>query len=191
MSIKAGGVAATYPSGGVVGSLFKGKAVNCYFSGTLDGRYQSDLSLGGVAGVAYLGEIDKCYATGHIYGYGNKASVGGIVGNLYGTVTNSYSNTEIVSVSSRYVGGMTGYVRNWKDDAGNVCESVIKNCYSAGLVDAETYQYNPETERRESLGTIMEGANPKVDHRRADIGHRSQGLRRQRMDLHCRCLSAP
>lgn len=163
VSIKAGGVAATYPSGGVVGSLFKGKAVNCYFSGTLDGRYQSDLSLGGVAGVAYLGEIDKCYATGHIYGYGNKASVGGIVGNLYGTVTNSYSNTEIVSVSSRYVGGMTGYVRNWKDDAGNVCESVIKNCYSAGLVDAETYQYNPEKERRESLGTIMEGANPKVE----------------------------
>ena len=95
--------------------------------------------------------------------YGNKASVGGIVGNLYGTVTNSYSNTEIVSVSSRYVGGMTGYVRNWKDDAGNVCESVIKNCYSAGLVDAETYQYNPEKERRESLGTIMEGANPKVE----------------------------
>ena len=163
VSIKAGGVTDTYPSGGVVGSLYQGKAENCYFSGTLDGRYQSNLSLGGVAGVCYLGSIEKCYATGTVYGYGNQAAVGGIVGNLYGTLSNSYSNVEVISVSSRYAGGMTGYVRNWKDKAGNVCESVIKSCYSAGKVEAETYQYKPETERRESLGTIMDGANPTVE----------------------------
>ncbi len=162
VSIKAGGVTDTYPSGGVFGSIFGGKAVNCYFSGTLDGRYTSNLSLGGVAGVCYKGTIEKCYATGTVYGYGNTAAVGGVVGNLYGTVENSYSNVEIISVSSRYVGGITGYVRNWKD-GDNTCESAVKSCYSAGSVSAETYQYKPETERRETLGTIMEGANPTIE----------------------------
>lgn len=163
VSIKAGGVTDTYPSGGVVGSLYKGKAEYCYFSGTLDGRYQSNLSLGGVAGVCYQGSIDRCYATGTIYGYNNQAAVGGVVGNLYGSVTNSYSNTVIVSASSRYAGGITGYVRNWKDADGNLCESTIKSCYAAGTLDAETYQYNPATERRETLGTIMEGAKPVIE----------------------------
>ncbi len=159
VSIKAGGVTDTYPSGGVIGSLFGGKAVNCYFSGTLDGRYQSNLSLGGVAGVCYKGTIEKCYATGTIYGYGNQATVGGVAGNLYGSIENCYSNTVITSVSSRYVGGLTGYVRSWKD-GDNECQSSLKSSYSASVVDAETYQYKPETERREILGTVMDGATP-------------------------------
>lgn len=163
VSIRAGGVTDTYPSGGVVASLYNGNAENCYFSGTLDGRYQSNLSLGGVAGVCYHGTISKCFATGTIYGYNNQAAVGGVVGNLYGTVTDSYSNTEIVSPSSRYAGGITGYVRNWKDNAGNEFESTVKNSYAAGSLQAETYQYDTATERRETLGTIMEGAKPTIE----------------------------
>lgn len=163
VSIKAGGVTDTYPSGGVVGSLYMGKAEKCYFSGTLDGRYTSNLSLGGVAGVCYQGSIDKCYATGSVYGYGNQAAVGGVVGNLYGSVTDSYSNVELISAASRYAGGITGYVRNWKNAAGAACESAVKSSYAAGNVQAETYQYKPETERREILGTVMDGANPTLE----------------------------
>lgn len=163
VSIKAGGVTDTYPSGGVVGSLYMGHAEKCYFSGSLDGRYTSNLSLGGVAGVCYQGSVNKCYATGTVYGYGNQAAVGGVVGNLYGSITDSYSNVEIVSSSSRYAGGITGYVRNWKNAAGTLLESSIKSCYAAGNVQAETYQYKPETERREILGTVMDGANPTLE----------------------------
>lgn len=161
--IRAGGVAETYPSGGVVGSLYKGKAENCYFSGTMDGRYQSNLSIGGVAGVCFLGTIDRCYATGSVYGWDTKAAVGGIVGNLYGTVTNSYSNSVVISAASRYSGGIAGYVRYYKDNDGVITESAIKNCYTAGTLSAETYQYKPETERREVIGTIIEGANPTIE----------------------------
>ena len=163
VNIKAGGVAATYPSGGVVGSLYMGHAEKCYFSGTLDGRYTSDLSLGGVAGVCYQGSLSKCYATGTVYGYGNQAAVGGVVGNLYGDVTDCYSNVEIISASSRYAGGITGYVRNWKNAAETLRESSVKSSYAAGNVQAETYQYKPETERREILGTVMDGANPTLE----------------------------
>lgn len=161
--VRAGGVTETYPSGGVVGSLYKGKAENCYFSGTVDGRYQSNLSIGGVAGTCFLGSIDRCYATGSVYGWDTKAAVGGVVGNLYGTVTNSYSNSVVISASSRYSGGIAGYVRFYKDNDGVITESAIKNCYTAGTLVAETYQYNPETERREVIGTILEGANPTIE----------------------------
>ena len=161
--IKAGGVAETYPSGGVVGSLFNGKAEDCYFSGTVDGRYTSNLSVGGVAGVCYQGSINRCFATGSVYGYDTKAAVGGIVGNLYGPVTNSYSNCVVISSASRYAGGLVGYLRSWKDNDGNTFESSIKECYAAGTLDAETYQYDTATERREVIGKIMEGAKPTIE----------------------------
>lgn len=163
VSIKAGGVSATYPSGGVVGSLYKGSAESCYFSGVVDGRYQNDLSIGGIAGVCYQGSIERCFSTGTLYGYYTAPAVGGIVGNLYGSVVNCYSTCNVSSPASRYTGGITGYIRSWKDNAGNAFESTVKNCYTAAFIDAEDYQYDPTTERRETIGKVMDGANPTLE----------------------------
>lgn len=163
VDIKAGGVSDTYPSGGVVGSLYGGKAVNCHYTGTLDGRYHTNLVLGGVAGTCYKGAIDQCFASGVVLGYSSKAVVGGVVGMLYGPLTNSYSNCVVTSISSKYAGGLVGEALNYTDSLGNNAESAIRNCYSASVVGAETYQYDKDNERRELIGTIPEGSNPTVE----------------------------
>lgn len=161
--ILAGGLGDMYPSGGVVGSLYGGKAVNCYSSAIVNGQTVSNLALGGVAGVCYKGSIEKCFNAGDVLAYNNGAAVGGVVGVLYGTLTDSYNTGSVSGYSSRMSGGITGSVRYWTDDFGTVCQSVIKSCYTAGTHTAETYQYNPETERRETLGQVFEGANPTVE----------------------------
>ena len=156
----------TYPSGGVVGSLYHASAKNCYFSGVVNSQkyYGSNLYLGGIAGTCYNGSIDNCFSVGTIVGVDTKSAIGGIVGCLYGNVTNSYSSGRVQDISSRYTGGITGYVRALKDGSGNqIQQSSVKNCYTSTAVSAETYMYKPEEEVRESLGTIEEGTSPVIE----------------------------
>lgn len=163
VSIRAGGLSDQSPAGGVVGSLYMGKAENCYFSGTVDGTLRSNLTIGGVAGVCYKGEVNKCFSAGSVYGYNSGALVGGVVGALFGDLSNCYSNGRVISVSSKFCGGIVGKLDAYTDSNNKTLQSSVKNCYSANYVDAETYQYKKETERREVFGTIVEGTTPVIE----------------------------
>lgn len=164
-TIYAGGLAATYPSGGVMGELYKdAKAVNCSFSGTLDGsKITEDLFLGGITGMCYIGNISKCFNTGTIKGSGSQTAVGGVVGAIVGSMDNCYNTGFVYSPASRRAGGITGLVSTYTDANGSPVEAVIKDCYSAGTLNAETYQYDPNKEVRETLGTIDAGSVPVIE----------------------------
>jgi len=167
MKIVVGGTVAGYPSGGLVGSIFKGTVTNSYFSGSVDcaSNYAKDQIIGGVAGTAYLATIDKCFSVGSLYGYYSKARVGGVIGNLNGSkLTNCYAVGRVQDNSARATGGITGYVTSYvESNTKVVTESEIKSCYTATQMKAETYQYKPETEVRESLGQIADGSSPTIE----------------------------
>ena len=170
--ITAGSVSSTTPSGGVVGSLYYGNMDNCYFTGTLDGTSVSYLNLGGVAGVCYYGTIDQCFSTGSIEAAGSSAIVGGVVGTLYGYLSNCYSNALITDSSSAYVGGLTGLVYT---------VSVVTTSYSSSFITAGTAAYETETGAGELLGTIDSSASPSIssiyyDSKMTDFGSVSCGL---------------
>lgn len=158
-------VAEGYPSGGLVGSLYKSSARNCYFKGSVDGTSlrSSNQVIGGIAGTCYLGSIDQCFAVGTVSGYDTKAVTGGVVGTLYGSLTNSFAVGRVDDLSSRSTGGIVGYVRKYTDNSGATTQSVVKNCYTATSMTAECYQYDSENEVRESLGSIEEGATPTIE----------------------------
>ena len=161
--ILAGGASASTPSGGVVGSAYIGHISDCYYAGNIAGNYASDLYIGGIAGVLYQGSIKNSFSTGSILATGTNTAVGGIAGGVYGSITDCYSTSTVTSVGSRRAGGICGLVNNYETLDGDTLESVIKNCFTAGQVYAETYQYNPEVEVRETLGTINTGAKPEVE----------------------------
>lgn len=159
--IYAGAVAEGYPSGGVVGQLYNGATLNrCYFSGTLQ-AVVDNCTVGGVAGSVYKGVAENCFNVGNVYGLGTKANVGGVVGMLSGTLKNSYNVGLVQARASRQTGGITGYVSDYSVD-GEQRQAVVESCYSAGQISAETYQYDKNTEVRESLGSIKEGTTPTI-----------------------------
>lgn len=160
-SIFAGTAVEGYPSGGITGQLYyKSTAQRCYFSGSLR-AVSENMSLGGLFGSVYMGSVENCFNAGSVLGTGTNSYVGGIVGYLSGTLRNNYNVGRISDLSSRRTGGITGYVSfNTEDDIDY--QSTIENCYSIGQVIAETYQYNPDTEFRELLGTIDENATPTI-----------------------------
>lgn len=157
-----------YTVGGVVATLYgaSSNAENCYFNGVVDGSQTSGLYVGGVVGQVYRGKVDRCFAMANIAGYDNTACVGGVVGVLAGDLSNSYASGYVRGVSSRYVGGITGAVRSYviaQSTGNDTVQSSVKNCYYAGRLDAEDYLYDTETEVRETLGTIVDGATPTVE----------------------------
>lgn len=158
-------VADGYPSGGLVGSLYKSSARNCYFKGSVDGSslYSGNQVIGGLAGTCFLGSIDQCFAVGTVSGYDSKAVTGGVVGTLYGSLTNSFAVGRVDDLSSRSTGGIVGAVKKYTDGDGVTTQAVVKNCYTATQMTAECYQYDSENEVRESLGTIEEGATPTIE----------------------------
>jgi len=162
--VYAGGKSDEYTAGGVVGTLYgtSSKCLNSYFAGVVDGTAHDNLFVGGIVGQNYRGEIDGCFATASVYGKETKAAVGGVVGMLSGTVTNSYATGYCQDVNCNYVGGIVGCARNTVIDGATV-ESVIKNCYYTGRIDAIDYLYDGENETRETIGQIYEGANPTVE----------------------------
>jgi hypothetical protein len=141
------------PFGGVVGSLYKSSAADCYFTGTVDGFSNSIAeTIGGVAGVTYMGTIERCFATGVLRGYSSDAVQGGLVGHIYDAqISNSYFTGYIYDAASRYTGGLVGRLATVSGS------DVIKNCYSAAEIIAETYQYDTSSEYRETFGTIESG----------------------------------
>lgn len=149
------------PVGGVIGSLFKGTATGCWFSGMVDG-YSLGISVysGGIAGINHLGLVDRCFTAGTVLGTGSGSVNGGIVGFCSGRVTNSYSSGVVDCVSSYYTGGITGRLALADTTSP---EPEVTNCYTTVQLRAEAYQYNPEEEMRETIGRIWTGTNPKVE----------------------------
>lgn len=79
--------------GALVGSLFRGRLVNCYVQG---GEITSvgGGDVGGLVGVSAFGHIANCYATAAVSG---NVSVGGLVGySDSGTITTCYSAGPVV-----------------------------------------------------------------------------------------------
>ena len=89
--------------------------------GVVDGNVSGDRYIGGIAGENY-GTIENSYNTGTVVG---KTYVGGIAGESYGAIENSY-NIGAVS-GGYYVGGVAGY----NNDG-------IKNSYNTGAVSGDT-----------------------------------------------------
>ena len=99
----AGSVSGDVTLGGIVGYLRQGSLVNCHFNGTVSGKGKYT-DVGGIAGKAVEGtSITACSAEGDISGV---LRVGGIVGGLYGNLTNCHFNGT-VSGETR-VGGIAG-----------------------------------------------------------------------------------
>lgn len=161
----AGGADET-PSGGVAAVLYQGAVAEaCYFSGVIDAiHYNStNLQIGGCFGSVVLGTVNACFSTATISAQGSDAAVGGVVGALAGTVTNCYNIGRVMDSSSKYTGGVVGYVTAFKTPDGTLHQTTITNCFSAGQIVAETYGYKPESEQREVIGTVFEQASPTIN----------------------------
>jgi hypothetical protein len=88
---------------------------------------------GGLIGaiIAPHNNVSQSYATGRVTstGTGSPFAMGGLIGRLYGTITDSYATGEVVSPTG-YAGGLIGYAFT-----GDVI-----NCYSSGWVGGGTTQ---------------------------------------------------
>lgn len=154
------------PAGGLTALLYRAKAENCYFSGTVDCQALGSKAMfaGGITGNCYQGEITKCFSVGTILGSNDaQGAAGGLAGMLSGVLTDSYSIGTVQAKASKNVGGLTGAVSSYTDADNGLTQPVVTGCYTASQVFADTYQYNLETEVREALGTIVEGTSPAVD----------------------------
>jgi len=80
-------VAGSYGVGGLVGWNSEGTIETSYATGNVSGAGD----VGGLLGGNYLGPIQNVYATGSTNG---KYAVGGLVGSSYGTVADSFLDTE-------------------------------------------------------------------------------------------------
>lgn len=145
--------------GGIVASLLRGTATNCWFSGTVDG-YSMGKSVyaGGIAGVNQFGVIDGCFAAVMLRGIGSGSVNGGVAGWVSGTVKNSYSTGLVDCINSYYTGGITGRLSAY----GSTNTPEVLNCYTTAQVYAEKYNYDSATEMRETIGKVWPGTKVNV-----------------------------
>lgn len=151
-----GTVTGAATTGGVVGEAYGATVTLSHFSGKL----LAGTTGGGVAGRVVLGTVDACYNVGLLRAQGTEAVLGGVVGSLAGTVSNCYNTGVVANPSSRSTGGIVGQVNKAVNGQGASVESTVSSCYTAGYLEAETYQYDKASECREVIGTIAAGATP-------------------------------
>lgn len=151
------GETAGYPYGGVSGTLHMANAARCYANVYINAnsKYVGSI-IGGVTGSSTLGSIDNCFAVVNLVGYGSESVQGGIVGRIYGTtITDCYSAGRVDGYSSRFSGGIVGWTYDYYGSTLKpITNAVIKNCYTATTMRAETYLYKPDEEYRETLGFV-------------------------------------
>ena len=172
-----------YPSGGVMGYLYKGTATDCYFSGTIDttegGTSGSGEYAGGVVGYNYLGTVERCFATGKIVEAAYNGRIGGVVGYAGGSFKNCYFTGTLTDAKSENVGGIAGYVGVWKSN-GVTYQTEFTNCYAAAQITSDVDDYDTATGCRETLGTVASTASPVVenvyfDNQITNLGSESYG----------------
>ena len=133
LGLEEGSVTSTFTEGnysvaGLVGYVKHNSTVRaCYFVGTVTVRNAGEArsSIGGLAGINE-GTIEACYSGGSIVGEGNEASIGGLIGQNYKPVMNSYSTASVEAEMGNNIeiGGFVGY---------NFGEA-ISVCYATGAV---------------------------------------------------------
>jgi hypothetical protein len=109
----------------IVGGLVGGSAGNVQNCSATGNVAVSNSSGGGLVGIKYQGYIENSYATGRVIvaGSGFQHS-GGLVGQNYGTVQNSYAAGEVIGKTQ--VGGLVGFN-----------EGTVKNSYAIGVVSGD------------------------------------------------------
>lgn len=107
-------------TGALIGSLTRGKVIDCYVKG---GRVSGVSDVGGLVGYAYESSFVNCHAEGDVRG---RASVGGLVGHFRGSLTNCGAEGSVYG--EEYVGGLVGF-----GDAGP-----ISGCHADCRVDANS-----------------------------------------------------
>jgi plastocyanin len=122
-------------TGGLVGVVNGGTVRNCYVSGSVffNQTTQSggDGNVGGLAGYVTntgSGIIENCYAMVNVTGRGYVASIGGLVGQNWGTVRNCYATGNVLgdatmNSTDRKIGGIVG-----------LNGGLVENCYATGNV---------------------------------------------------------
>lgn len=184
MDVIAFAPAETFPAGGLVGSLYYGKAKNSYFSGTVDSQIlgASGMRVGGVSGTCYHGSIENCFSVGQILGNGLNTAAGGLTGALYGSISDSYSSGVVSGWQSSNVGGLSGLVDSYKEEGDEtVFQSSVKGCYTVSQVVSNSYLYDIETGARETIGSVADGAEPTIenvyfDKQYSNYGSKNRGL---------------
>ena len=152
------------PAGGVVSILFQSEAYDCFFSGNVQATFGANMRVGGVAGVCYFGKVIRCFNTGLIQASGTEARVGGIVGASIGEIADCYNVGMVVCGGSKNVGGiigMPGWSTNISD--GLVYQTTLRNCFSAGWVDCNTYLYDKAAATREVIGDFQANGEPTIE----------------------------
>ena len=147
-----GSISGTQSVGGLVGSI-GGTVTNCYSDVTVNIGIVLTNSFGGLSGVLVSdGIINQSYATGNINSLG--PTVGGLVGNTAGLITNSYAIGNVTGTDS--IGGLVGFVAaiatttnsyatgsvNGTDKIGGLIGeaafTTVTNSYSTGIVTGNT-----------------------------------------------------
>ncbi len=107
---------------GALTSVNKGSILNCYSTGLIAG----DEIVGGLVGKNETSSVIKmCYSTCNITGTSTRGTLGGLVGNNAGIISDSYSKGDVFG--SHYKGGLAGI---------SVTGS-INRCYATGKIPAE------------------------------------------------------
>ena len=98
--------------GGIVG-FTRGNVIDCYNDGDLQ-QYgiKNSQELGGIAGSAYdSAKIEKCFNNGSLSSNAD-ANLGAVTGELFGTINNTYWNTEKTSLGASGYNGAKAKVNN-------------------------------------------------------------------------------
>lgn len=144
------------PTGGLAGMTnFQSEMTDSYFSGTIDTASNYTVCYtGGLAGSSQGGTMERCFFVGTVRGYSADSYTGGLIGYaMSANIIDCYANGRVDNPTGRRTGGLTGFLTNGTYENETV-PGTIKNSYSSAAMLAETYMYNPETERRELFGII-------------------------------------
>lgn len=153
------------PAGGLFGNIVNVYVKDCSFTGTVNSNAgRTYLTIGLLSG-RLVGEADNCVVAGSVIGYGaegDQAATGGVVGSLAGSLTNCYMTGRVYGYSTRRSGGITGCITPLNSYYPGFTLQV-KNCFFAGSHFAECYQYDNQNEMRETIGKILNDAQPVLE----------------------------
>lgn len=73
-------------------------------------------------------QILNCFVTGRIHVADAKAEIGGMIGSQWGSISQCYTNVNVIGDETGYTGGISGSLRG---------KGSCENCYAAGTVNSK------------------------------------------------------
>jgi hypothetical protein len=142
--------------GGIVGTLYEGKIINCFSAGKISSRNSLYSYAGGITGViGWSATIINCYSTVNI---SSLEYSGGIIGNGdNSSCINCYSNGTINSTndSRAFSGGITGYLSSGTmTNCIALNDSVIVNCNDSYNYIGRITSYTTTTNENYAIPTM-------------------------------------